>query len=207
MLSVFPYPNLKEFKIFKKINTPIKIQDFLDKMPMNFEKQGDTIRSPLFVLRKKQAHCIEGAMLAAAILWYHNEKPLLLDLGTTDEDFDHVVAPFKRKNYWGAISKTNHAVLRYRDPVYKSVRELAMSYFNEYFLDNRKKSMRNYSVPLDLRKFGKDWLISEKNQWHIERALYNIKHFKILRPGMAKWLRLADKFELKADSITEWPEK
>ena len=207
MLSVFPYPKLKEFKIFRKLNTPAKIQDFLDKIPINFEKQGNTIRSPLFVLRKNQAHCIEGAILAAAILWYHHEKPLLLDIGTTEEDLDHVVALFKRKNYWGAISKTNHAVLRYRDPVYKNVRELAMSYFNEYFLDNRKKSMRNYSVPLDLRQLGQDWLVSEKNQWSVERALNNVKHFNVLKPGMAKWLRLADKFEAKADSITEWPKK
>ena len=105
------------------------------------------------VLRAGKAHCMEGALLAAAILEFHGHKPLLLDLRSTSEDLDHVVALFKQNGYWGAISKTNHVVLRYREPIYGSVRELAMSYFHEYFLDNGKKTLREYSVPVDLGKF------------------------------------------------------
>jgi hypothetical protein len=126
----------KELKIFKKLDNPKKIQDFLEKIPVNFRK---TLRSPMMVLRKNNAHCLEGALLAASVLAFHGEKPLLLDLRANDRDFDHVVALFKRNNCWGAISKTNHAVLRYREPVYKNIRELAMSYFHEYFDDNGKK--------------------------------------------------------------------
>src|SRR3989344_6349937 len=120
----FPAKDIKEFKIFKKLNSPSKIQDFLNEIPINFEKKGETCKSPLVVLKSNNAHCIEGAMLASAALWYHGEKPLLLDLKTSNDDEDHVVALFKANNRWGAISKTNHAVLRYRDPIYLSVREL-----------------------------------------------------------------------------------
>jgi hypothetical protein len=96
---------------------------------------------------------MEGALLAAAILEFHGQKPLLMDLRSASEDLDHVVALFRQFGCWGAISKTNHAVLRYREPIYKTVRELAMSYFHEYFLDNGKKTLRAYSIPVDVRFF------------------------------------------------------
>ncbi|MDP3731184.1 MAG: hypothetical protein Q8R34_01670, partial [bacterium] len=119
----------EEIKLFKKLNSPRKLQDFINAIPANFEKRGETLMSPRRVLRENKAHCLEGAFLVAAVLWFHGEKPLLLDLKTTDCDFDHVVALFRKGGCWGAISKTNHAVLRYREPVYASPRELAMSYF------------------------------------------------------------------------------
>ena len=195
---------IKEFKIFKKLSTPAKIQDFINKIQINFEEEKETVRSPLMVLKHKKAHCIEAALLAAAILWSHGKKPLILDLKATNEDDDHVIALFKENNHWGAISKTNHPVLRYRDPIYGSIRELVMSYFNEYFLENRKKTLRSYSDPVDLSKFNKDWLTSEKNLWQIVKALNSAKHHDILKPGMGKRLRLADKIELKASETTEW---
>ena len=144
---------------------------------------------------------MEGALLAAAIFWYHGERPLLLDLKTTDDDNDHVVALFKEDNRWGAISKTNHAVLRYRDPVYQDVRELAMSYFNEYFLDSGVKTLRSYSVPFDLSKFGDEWLITKKNLWNITDALDSSKHISIVPKGGAKHLRRADPIEIKAGKL------
>ena len=115
-----------ELAIFKKLNTPRKIQDFLERMPINFDKGADTLMSPRRLLRVGKAHCIEGALFAAAALWFHGHKPLLLDLQATDDDYDHVVALFRHNGYWGAISKTNHAVLRYREPVYRGIRELAL---------------------------------------------------------------------------------
>jgi len=196
--------NLKEFDVFKKLNSPSKIQDFIDAIPINFEKNGETCWSPLSVLKHNKAHCLEGALLAAAIFWYHGKPPLLLDLVTTQNDDYHTVALFKEGNLWGAISKTNHAFLRYRDPVFKNVRELAMSYFNEYFLDSGKKTLRSYSGAFDLTKFGEDWLVAKNNLWNIAEALDNAKHYKILNSRQIKRLRSADKIEIKAGKLIQW---
>ena len=146
--------NKKELTILKKLTTPIKIQNFLDSIPRNSEKNGETYMSPRQVLTQNKAHCFEGALVAALALWLHNEPPLLLDLKANHIDDDHVLALYRRNNYWGAISKTNHATLRFRDPVYKTLRELALSYFHEYFEnDHGKKTLRQYSArPFDLRK-------------------------------------------------------
>jgi len=197
----------KEFSVFKKLNTPVKIQDFIDAIPINFEKNGETCWSPLSVLKHNKAHCLEGALLVAAIFLYHGKKPFLLDLVTTPKDDYHTVALFKEGNYWGAISKTNHAFLRYRDPVYKSVRELAMSYFNEYFMDSGKKTLRSYSGAFDLTKFGEDWLVAENDLWNIAEAIDNAKHYKILTVKQIRRLRLADPIEIKANKLTQWKKK
>ncbi len=200
----FPKDRIKEFKIFKKLDTPAKIQDFVNKIPINFEVGKRTCWSPLTVLKNKEAHCMEGALLAAAIFWYNGEPPLLMNLRTTDDDYGHVLAIFKRGGRWGAVTKTNHAVLRYRDLVYISVRELAMSYWNEYFLDSGKKTMRSYSAPFDLSKCGSDWLTSKKNLWEIFDDFMASKHFKILDKEMIRELRRADPIEIKAGKLTEW---
>ena len=194
----------KEFGIFKKLDTPSKIQDFIDNIPINFELKKETCRSPLMVLKHNQAHCLEGALLAAVIFWYHGKPPRLLDLVTTPNDDYHTVALFKEGGKWGAISKTNHAFLRYRDPVYKSVRELAMSYFNEYFLDSGKKTLRSYSGIFDLTKFGEDWLVAKDDLWDIAEALDNSRHHEIINKKMIKRLRLADPIETKANKLTQW---
>lgn len=199
--------NNSERAVFKRLNTPRKIQDFLNKLPTNFEPEGDTCISPRRVLKERRAHCIEGAMLAAAVLWFHGEKPLLLDLSAADRDFDHVVALFRRGGNWGAISKTNHVVLRYREPVYRTVRELALSYFHEYFDDIGRKNLREYSMPLDLRRFGTGWVTDEKDQWHIAEALCDIPHAKIAdRKTMASFRR-ADPIEIEAGKLVEWKNK
>ena len=206
----FPKKLRKEFAIFKKLNTPAKIQDFVNTLPFNFERPGeDTLRSPHEVLRAGKAHCIEGAMLAVAALWYHGHPPLLLDLRTTKrkpmKDWDHVVALFEVRGRWGAISKTNHAVLRYREPIYRDVRELAMSYFHEYFLDSGLKTLREYSVPFDLCRFGDGtaWLAAIDDLWDVEAALDASRHYSVLTPAAIKNLRLADPVERKAGKITE----
>jgi hypothetical protein len=116
-----------ELRLLRGLKTPGKIQDYLDSMPINHEPEGDTCLSPRRVIRERRAHCIEGAMLAALALRLHGEPPLVLDLTSNARDFDHVIALFKRHNCWGAVSKTNHTALRYREPVYKTLRELVMS--------------------------------------------------------------------------------
>ncbi len=192
--------------LIKKLNSPKKIQDFLDKIEMNFEPQGDTCISPETVLKTKKAHCIEGAVLATLILRYHGHEPLLLDLEAIDPDFDHVVALFKKDGCWGAISKTNHAVLRYREPIYKTIRELTMSYFHEYFLNEcGTKTLRRYSNPVNLKRFDKkNWVCSKKNIWFIPEYLTKVKHHNILTKKQIRNLRKADAVERKAGRIVQY---
>jgi len=202
----FPYFQHKEFKIFKTLNSPHKIQDFLDTLPINFELGGETYRSPLYTLRHKEAHCMEGAMLAAAILWYHGEKPLIVDLNTIDEDDNHVVTVFKRHNRWGALSKTNHVILRYRDPIYRSLRELMLSYFNEYYVEDGTKTLRSYSRPFNLATYSPDWVVTDKDAWDLVEKLDYIPHTPLFHPKIEKSLRLADSMEREVIKMTEWKE-
>jgi hypothetical protein len=207
-MRAFPSSVIKEFpdefSMLKKLRTPAAIQDFVNGFEMNFTGRRHTYASPLVVLQTGKAHCMEGAMLAAAALWHLGYPPLLLDLKTTTHDEDHVVALFKEGGRWGAISKTNHAVLRYRDPVYRDPRELAMSYFNEYFLDNGVKTMRSYSAPFDMQKYGSEWLTSRDDLADIAADLDFSKHFQILKKGAARKLRRADQSEIEAGKIVEW---
>ncbi len=208
MNKYFKDLNEKEISTFRKLDTPKKIQDFLEKLPINFEEEGNTLMSPRRVIREQKAHCMEGALFAAAALWFHGEKSLLLDLTTTSYDEDHVVALFKKDSHWGAISKTNHAVLRYREPVYRNVRELAMSYFHEYFVNDGEKTMRGYSEPFSLSRFAKDgWLSSEDDLWYIAEELHDFPHHKILTKSMLFGLRYADPLERKASELTQWRKK
>ena len=194
--------NPGEKKIFRKLNNPAKVQDFLDKIPINFEKHGDTLFSPRTVLEKNRAHCIEGAMLASAIFWYHGEKPLLLHLQTIKRDFNHVVALFRKKGYWGAVAKSNHAVLMYRDPIYRTVRELAISYFHEYFLEDGEKTLRSYSDPFDLSRFGTGWITAKGHLWDIDGELEHSPHKKLVPSGIA--LRKADPIQMRAGRIAAY---
>jgi hypothetical protein len=195
----------QEIKLFKKLNTPAKLQDYLNTLKFNFEQNGETCWSPRFVIKYKAAHCMEGAMLAAAILEFHNYEPLVLDLRSTKpQDDDHVVAVFKQFGCYGAISKTNHGVLRYREPIYKSIRELAISYFHEYFLNSGQKTLREYSELFDLRFFDSlNWRTSDKPLFKIPQHLDKIKHYKILSSAQVKNLRKADKIEIKMGKLIE----
>lgn len=207
MNKLFSNLSKEEIKTFKSLNNPKKIQDFLNKIPINFEPNGDTCLSPRSVLKQNTCHCIEGAILAYAILKFHNQPCWLIDLKTTSDDFEHVVCLFKHLGFYGAVSKTNHSVLRYREPIYKTPRELVMSYFHEYFKDNGKKTLRSFSKPVTLNKFSSDWLTSEDNLWEIHDYLDEIKHFQILNKKQIKNLRKAEKIEIEAGKITEWKKK
>ena len=197
----------KENAFFRKLSTPRKIQDYLDDLPINYEKSGETCSSPRVAIREKKAHCIEGALIAATALWFHGERPLLLDLKTKDiqTDPDHVVALYKKNGYWGAISKTNHNVLRSRDPIYRTVRELALSYFHEYFLTTTgEKTLRTYSRPFSLKRFGTSWATNEENLWYIAQALDESPHFDIIPKKQSSHINPASKHERKTASIPEW---
>ena len=199
-----PFFTKKELSFFKKLNTPAKVQKYLDGIPINFEKDGvDTLKSPLFVMRQNSAHCLEGAMLGAFILSLHGHKPLLLHL-ETENDFDHVIVPFKENNRWGALSKTNHAVLRYREPVYKTLRELVMSYFHEYFTDDGRKTLRRYSHPLNLNSFEVGWERREGDLWGVDQALDKLHHYDLIPKVHLEKLSLATQVECDAGKIIEW---
>lgn len=199
----------KEVAILKKLNTPQKIQDFINKIPHNYETKGETCMSPREVLKNKYAHCIEGAMLSATALWINGKDPLVVHLLTIEDEQDHVIAVFKENGYWGAISKSNHSLLRYRDPVYKNIRELVMSYFNEYYIfdakkNNGKKSLIGYTNPINLKRFGNGWITSDKNLWEINDFLFHSPHISIAPKNILKKLRPADSIEMKITKITNW---
>jgi hypothetical protein len=196
-----------EVKMLKSFRTPAQVQDFLNTIPINFEFDGkDTVKSPLQVLRTNSAHCIEGALLGAYILSLQGHKPLIVHL-EAPHDFDHVIAIYKQNGYLGALSKTNHAALRYREPVYKTLRELVLSYFHEYFTDDGIKTLRRYSRPLNLNTFQSDWMTLSEDLWGIDEELDKIRHFDIAPKINLKKLRNADQTEREAGKITEWKKK
>lgn len=195
----------EELKTVKSLNSPRRVQDFLDQVPANFCVDADTMMSPRRVLRENRAHCMEGALLAACAFALQGRRPLLLDLASAKGDDDHVIALFQEHGRWGAVTKTNHAVLRYREPVYRTLGELARSFFHEYFLDDGRKTLRSYSRPVDLSRFNRrGWMVDEKDVWYIVDALNAAPHTDILRPGQANALRRADDIEIEAGRLTQW---
>lgn len=165
--------------------------------------------SPRRVIESGRAHCIEAAFFAAAALAYHGRKPLLLDLQTTPEDEDHVVALFQDGGYWGSISKTNHVVLRWRDPIYASVRELSITYFHEYFMGkNGKKTLRHHSKPFDLSRHAPEkWVTASGELFWLAEELDDSPHFPLVPPTQVKRLRRATPFERTGMDQTEWDRK
>lgn len=194
----------EEKKLFVRLDRPEAIQDFLNVLPPKAGKETDAYFSPRCVIRTRTAHCFEGALLAAAAFWFHGGKPLLLDLEPAKGDDAHVVALFRKHGAWGAVGKTNHAVLRYREPVYRTIRELALSYFHEYFLDDGRKTLRLYSAPFDLARRRYDgWVTSEEDLGWIAADLESSRHLEIL-PQKNMHLRRAEPVEIEAGKIVEW---
>ncbi len=194
-----------EFAVLRRLDTPQKIQAFLYTLGQNFEVDGETCRTVREVLRTRRAHCIEGAMLAACALWVHGKPPLLLDMRAV-RDFDHVVALFKHHGRWGAISKTNGIFLRWRDPVYRSLRELAMSYFHEYTNRRDHKTLREYSLPYDLRRVEpKVWVSGTKHAWHVAEELDRLRHFKLMGGRHLRAVTRRDPFERRAGVLMQYP--
>lgn len=195
-----------ERAVFDKLKNPQKIQDYLDTLPINFEVAGEEgMYSPREVLKKKKAQCMEAALLAAAALAYHGQEPLLMDFRTVPRDEDHVITVFKQNGLWGAISKTNHAVLRWRDPIYKSSRELAVSYFHEYYLWSGKKSLVDYSGPVSLKKLKlQTWLTTEEELGSLADWLDKQKHYPVAPKGVMAKRRRVYPIELRALKIEEY---
>src|SRR5437588_10283371 len=178
-----------ELRKLRALKTPAGVHRFLDSLPYHL---ADTSWSPRKVLQKKTAHCLEGAIFAAAALRVLGFPPLLWDLEAVN-DTDHVLAIFKVRGYWGAVAKSNFSGCRYREPVYRTLRELAMSYFNIYFNLRGERTLRRYSRPVDLSRFDhRDWMISEHGVWFIAEHLCQIAHAPLLTRAQAGRLTRID---------------
>lgn len=195
-----------EHRMFARLATPQAIQTFLDRLPPNYELDGDTTMSPRRVLKARTAHCSEAAILAVAACIYHGRPAWLMDIQALPSDQDHVVTLFQERGLWGAISKTNHAILRWRDPIYRSPRELAMSYAHEYCLPGGKKSMLAFSRPFSLTRYApRRWLIADDElDWLLEE-LDESPHVPVAPRHALRRRRRSSRVELKSQDLTEWP--
>jgi hypothetical protein len=170
------------YSVLRKLSTPEKIQRYLDDLPYNKEKDGETCRSPRLVIEYNSAHCFEGALFAAAALRVSGRPPLILDLAAVRDD-DHVIAVYRTGDCWGAIGKSNYSGLRFRSPVYRTLRELALSFFEHYYNLKGEKTLRSYSRPVNLSRFDSiDWMTAEEPMWAIPEYLCEIKHIPIFEP-------------------------
>ena len=185
--------NRDELAVLRRLKTPERIQFFLDsEIAYNKEPHGATCRSPRRVLRDRVAHCMEGALFAAAALRTSGFPPLLLDLEAVRDD-DHVLAIFRQRGHWGAIAKSNYSGLRFREPVYRTLRELVMSYFEHYYNSAGEKTLRNYSRPVELRRFDQmGWMTAEEDVWAIPEYLTCIAHRALLSGRMERCLNRVD---------------
>ena len=171
------------------------MQRFLDDgLAYNIEPAGPTCSSPRVVLRRASAHCMEGALLGAAALRLQGQRALLLDLESVHDD-DHVLALYRRDGCWGAVAKSNYSGLRFREPVYRTLRELVMSYFPHYYNLKGEKTLRGYSTrPVNLARFDNhNWMASEEDVWFIPEHLYEIQHTPLLTPKQIRQLAPMDR--------------
>ena len=197
--------NHKEASLLARLCTPALVQDYVAQIPANYEVGGETCLPVAQVLRQNRAHCIEGAFVAACALWMQGRRPLLLDLKARCDDSDHVVALFQQGRYWGAISKSNHVWLRWRDPVYRSVRELALSYFHEYTMGSTK-TLVAYSAPFDLRRIDPSiWIGGSESCWDLIDVLDGSRHTPLFAKAQLRHIKPRDAMEMKAHQIVEHP--
>jgi len=185
-LSIFTPAELRKLRSLK---TPLGIQRALDKMPYHL---ADTAWSPRKVLAEHTAHCYEAALFAAAALRANGYPPLIFDL-EAENDTDHVIAIYQHNGHWGAVAKSNYTGCHGRDPVYRTLRELALSYFHGYFNMRRERTLRRYSVPFNLKYFDlQNWMTTDKPVWFVAEYLFTIRHFPLLKKGLEKSLTRVD---------------
>ena len=162
----------------RRLTPPWRIQKFLD--DLDYDVRGEGCRSPRRVLRERKVQCMDGALFAAAALRVQGEPPLILDLEAVFDD-DHVLAVYRRNGLWGSIARSNYSGLRFREPLFRSVRDLVLSYVEAYFNLRRQKTLRRYSRPFDLSTFDRlDWMTTEENLWEIPNRLVGIRHYRLL---------------------------
>ncbi len=189
-----------ELRKMRGLKTPYGVQRLLDAMPYHL---ADTAWSPRRVLRENASHCYEGALFAAAALRVMGYPPLILDL-EAERDTDHVIAVFRNRSdgHWGALAKSNYTGCRYREPVYRSLRELALSYFDVYHNLLGERTLRAFSRPVDLRRFDPlGWMTTEKPVWFVAEYLLTISHYPLITPAQAKRLHRLDGRSFRAGCL------
>ncbi len=185
----------ENLRILRRLKTPMRIQQFIDAIPYQY---ANTALSPERVLRERKGHCLEGAMLAAAALRVNGHPPLLLDLAAVQDD-DHVVALYRERGLWGGIAKSNFAGLRFRAPIYRTLRELALSYFDHYYNLRGERTLRSWAGPVNLARLDpQHWMTSEKNVWCVPELLIAAKHHPLFPPRMARALPRLDRRSFEA---------
>ncbi len=187
-----------ELRRLRALKTPHGIQRFLDELDYHL---ADTAWSPRRVLRERTAHCLEGAIFAAAALRVIGYPPLVFDL-EAEHDTDHVVAVYRVGGAWGAVAKSNYSGCRGRQPIYRNLRELALSYFEGYFNLRRQLSLRSFSRPVNLARFDQlNWMTTDKPVWFIPFYLFKVHHYRLLKPGMSKRLARLDQRSFQAGLV------
>jgi hypothetical protein len=200
MMTNNPFGNFTpaEQRKLHSLKDPHGIQQFLDKQPYHL---ADTAWSPRRVLRENTSHCFEGALFAAAALRVNGYPPLVIDLEAV-HDTDHVIAVYKQRGHWGAVAKSNYTGCRYREPVYRTLRELALSYFEVYFNLRRQRTLRTFSNPVNLARFdAREWMTTDQPLWFIAEYLFTIRHFRLLTPPMSGRLHRLDERSFRAGCL------
>jgi hypothetical protein len=189
---MFVNDKLKELhRLLGILNSPYKIQEFLDSVPYNTTKRT---LSPLMVIKEQMAHCMDGGLFAASALRRLGYPPLIVDLAAVNDD-DHIIAVFREDKCWGAVAKSNTTVLRFREPVYRTLRELAMSYFDMYYNLNTQKTLRSYSRIIDLSRFdNRSWETTEEDLEFIGDYTYRTRHYPLLSEKQIKRLNDVPKY-------------
>ncbi len=198
-------PSLKHFErvltgaerqFIARLTTPLKIQTFLDELPYS---TGRIYRCPLKVLRERRAHCFDGALFSAAILRCLGHPPLILDMLPNDRDDDHMLSIYRSKGHWGAIAKSNFVGLRFREPIYRTLRELVMSYFEQFYNVEGEKTLRSYTLPLNLKAFDQlDWMTKDDSLERIAQRLDSARKVPVLTRPMISNLSLVDERSYRA---------
>jgi hypothetical protein len=189
------YFDKKEYGILSRLNSPADIQAFLDEIPYS---KDSFYRSPASVLRDGRAHCFDGALFAAAALCRLGEPPRIIDM-IAERDDDHLLAVYKLNGHWGSVAKSNFVGLRFREPIFRNLRELVLSYFEDYYNVKGEKTLRAYTVPLDLRRFdGLDWMRNDERSESIAQRLDRIRKVPLLTKNMVDSLSPVDKRSLES---------
>ncbi len=179
----------KELEIFQPLDSPFAIQRFLDEIPYSADP---VYRCPRSVLRDRKAHCFDGALFAAAALRRLGYTPCVLDM-LAERDDDHLLALFREDGFWGSIAKSNFVGLRFREPIHKTLRELVMSYFEDFYNIEGEKTLRGYTLPLDLSTFDRiDWMMLDEGLDKIADALDRQRRYKIISKTQAERLQKMD---------------
>jgi hypothetical protein len=185
----------EDLRTLRALNTPVRIQKFIDALSYDY---ADSARSPRRILQERKGHCMEGALLAAAALRVNGHPPLLMDLEAVHDD-DHVIALYRERGLWGGIAKSNFAGLRFRVPVYRTLRELALSYFEHYYNLRGERTLRSYSRAVNLSPLDRQhWMSAEEDVWCVPERLIAAKHYALFPGRMARTLPRLDRRSFEA---------